>query len=639
MLISFILLYIDIHTYRLQKTKEPDWILSFIGAGTLWMLFLYGVTEIFSFFRLLRFTPLLCTWIGFAAFLLLHLLISKRIRKAVNYIGECIKELKHIRPVHVLVVSFSLLMLFFSFKTVPYNWDSMTYHLSRICHWAQNRSVSHYSTNIVRQIASPVLGEFVNLHIYILSKGRDNFFNFLQCISYLICAGMVYGIAGKLQCRRNFCRIAFLLYLSMPIAFAEALTTQVDNFATLWLLYFAYILLDFTDAERKIIFDKGTVIKVCLLGLFVSFGYLTKPSVWVGMAIMVLWLLAVCIVRRDSVIILTKLIGTVLPAIVLPIMPEILRNIKTFSAISAPIAGQRQLIGTINPFYIFINFLKNFCYNLSNVYIYNSDYFLTRIIEKAAGILRVELNDPSIAEDGRSFFMHTAPEYGHDTAINPVIVILLIIFIVLGITKLRQKKLKDILLSYSFVSLLCFMAFCAVLRWEPYVTRYMTAYLALLCPMLALQLQNNIGENSRGGLTGILCFVCIAELCSMGIYHRNMYTQNGAGNRPFGYFTNRDYEYETYVNISQAVREHGFSEIGLKTGEDSYEYPIWQMLSDVVVRIEHVNVENVSAKYDDAGFTPDCILWIGKVPEETVYRNGKEYSNRIEFKEGYCLLY
>lgn len=425
----------------------------------------------------------------------------------------------------------------------------------------------------------------------------------------------------------------------MPIAFAEALTTQADNFSTLWLLYFTYILLDFTKVEKKIIFDKETIMKVWLLGLLVSFGYLAKPSVCVGIAIMVLWLLVVCIVRSDAVLILTKLIGIVFPTIVLPIMPEVLRNIKTFLAISAPIAGQRQLIGTVNPLYVLVNFVKNFCYNLPNIYVYNSDYFLTRIIEKASEILKVDLNDSSIAEDGRTFFMHTAPGCGHDTAINSTIVILLIGFVFGGMIKLRQKKLKDILLSYSFVSIFCFIVFCGILRWEPYVTRYMTAYLALLCPMIALQLQNSISEKYRGMLTGIVCFVCIAEIFSMGIYHRNMYTQNGAGSRPFGYFTNRDYEYETYVNITQIVRENNFNEIGLKIGEDIYEYPIWKMLSDVAIRIEHVNVENMSVQYADNSFTPDCIIWIGKVPEETVCRNGKEYSNRVVLKEEYCLLY
>ena len=81
----------------------------------------------------------------------------------------------------------------------PYNWDSMTYHLPRIAYWAQNRSVEHYATNCVRQVSSPVLAEFVNLHVYVLSRGHDWFFNLLQGMSYLTNAVLVGAIAKKLS--------------------------------------------------------------------------------------------------------------------------------------------------------------------------------------------------------------------------------------------------------------------------------------------------------------------------------------------------------------------------------------------------------------------------------------------------------
>lgn len=68
--------------------------------------------------------------------------------------------------------------------TIPYNWDSMTYHLPRIAYWRQNRSIAHYATNCIRQISSPVLAEFVNLHVYILCRGHDWFL--ICCRHFLI---------------------------------------------------------------------------------------------------------------------------------------------------------------------------------------------------------------------------------------------------------------------------------------------------------------------------------------------------------------------------------------------------------------------------------------------------------------------
>ena len=89
-------------------------------------------------------------------------------------------------------------MLGLALKTMPYNWDSMTYHMPRVFHWLQNGSVAHYATNIGRQVASPVLGAYVNLHVYALAGGNDLFVNLLQSVSYLSSGILVYAIAGKI---------------------------------------------------------------------------------------------------------------------------------------------------------------------------------------------------------------------------------------------------------------------------------------------------------------------------------------------------------------------------------------------------------------------------------------------------------
>jgi hypothetical protein len=216
--------------------------------------------------------------------------------------------------------------VYLAFVMVPYNWDSMTYHLSRIAHWSQNGSVAHYATNIIRQLASPVLAEFVNLHVYVISGQSDHFFNLLQCFSYITNGIIISGICSKLKCNKTFSRLAVLLWLSMPSAFAEALTTQVDQFSTLWLLIFVYFLLDFTAEIEKITFDRQSVLGVCALGFCVSLGYMTKPSVSIGMLLFTVWLLILAIRRKANWSSLWKLIAVTLPTIVLPLMPELARN-------------------------------------------------------------------------------------------------------------------------------------------------------------------------------------------------------------------------------------------------------------------------------------------------------------------------
>lgn len=627
MLLSFLLLYANL-SERGERTY------AYIQASVLWSLYLFTVTELLSLSGMLCPLPLFCVWLGAAAILLGLLIRRRKYRKLLPHLDGFSPAWAGAGALALL----GLIVLFFSLATVPYNWDSMTYHLPRIAHWAQNGSVAHYATHIPRQISSPVLAEFVNLHVYILTGHSDILLNLLQCMCYLTCACMVYRITRKLHGSHGMSLLASLLYMSMPIALAEALTTQNDHFATLWLLFFVYLLLDFTDSQ-KIIFDRLTIRKVCTMGFCVSLGYLTKPSVCIAMALLVLWLLLHCILRKDSPGSLFRLLGCVLPTVFLPLIPETLRNLKTFSAVSAPGVGQRQLIGTLHPLYMLVNFLKNFTFNLPSRYIPDSPNLLLRLVRKIALLLQVDINAASISEGGREFFVHGYGDYGHDTAVNPLIVYLLVFCILLGIWACRKYSVKRIVLGYSFIAMTCFMVFCAVLRWEPYVSRYMLSYLALLCPLIAVQIQNRLpGNIPRYLLVDIVVLLCIVDLSHQGVYHWTMMTRWGAERRPEGYFAIRYTEYEPYTALCAAIDERGYVLVGLSMGADDYEYPLWQMLPDRVLRIEHVGVTNASSIYADNMFRPDCIVWIGQKPDTPYEYNGKVYENCIECGEGHYLL-
>ena len=48
---------------------------------------------------------------------------------------------------------------------VPITWDSMTYHLARVAHWAQDHTVAFYPTHVVRQLYPPPWAEYAMLHL------------------------------------------------------------------------------------------------------------------------------------------------------------------------------------------------------------------------------------------------------------------------------------------------------------------------------------------------------------------------------------------------------------------------------------------------------------------------------------------
>lgn len=648
MLLAVVALYGNIHVYKKRKSIVDVGLGSYIEACCLWMLFLFVLTEALSVGHALRFRFLCASWGALDVLLLLLLaaqlkkmgftpaLVWERAKEMALHGWQALRE----APYFGILLMIGMVVLGLSLITTPYNWDSMTYHLPRIAYWAQNRSVAHYATNSIRQVCSPVLAEFVNLHVYILCRGHDLLFNLLQGMSYITCGVMVGAIAGRLSCNRFFCFLASLLYMTMPIAYAEALTTQVDNFAAIWLLFFVYRLLDYVDVKKAMRFDKITVCRVGAMGLCVAWGYLAKPSVCVGMVVFALWLLWVCIRRRDRLCDLAGIFFSALPCVVIPLVPETLRNFKSFGSYASPAAGAAQLVGTRHPAYLFVNMIKNLSFNLPTPFVKNGHEIFAKIAEKTAVLLQVELDARSISENGRAYLLHEDGNYGCDTAVNPTVLWLFLFCVLWAALGFGRKKWKGCCRGYFVVAAVSFVAFCTVLRWEPFVSRYMISYLALLCPMIAAGIQMGTsgkrGKPFRWGIVGIVSLLCVAEAISLSQYHFDIW-KNRARTRPYSYFAARWDELAVYAPLVDEIKSHEYDEVGLRLLKaDDFEYPFWEMLDGC--RLEHVLVNNETAVYADESFVPDCIIWFGNPPEEPVKIGDTIYNKRTEFGNKQYLL-
>lgn len=120
----------------------------------------------------------------------------------------------------------------------------------------------------------------------------------------------------------------------------------------------------------------------------------------------------------------------------------------------------------------------------------------------------------------------------------------------------------------------------------------------------------------------------------MGIlkYHKDIAQYGGQNqDRAYGYFYwQPDEKYSVYQEVKKYIKESDYQEIGIITGGDSYDYPLFKMLESDVERIEHVNVSNATKAYEDMSFIPDCIVLVDKAPAESVACHGKDYINVLE---------
>ena len=313
---------------------------SYAYAIISWTFIMYAGIEVLSLFHLLQLSTIIIYWGIIDCTLLIYLIKKKR------FFSLSFKQLfgnlaKGINLLSLLMIFIIVISLVLALKTVPSNWDSMTYHLPRIMHWIQNRTVAHYATNSVRQVGSPILAEFVSLYIIILSGKRDFLINLLQWSSYVTCAILVYGVCRKLGCSKILSNFGSIMFLSLPIAFAESMTTQNDLFSALWLLLFVYLILDIYQCNHLSLKEHWWC--CIMLSMCIAFGYLTKPSVMFGILSFSIGLLIFLIKRKDTFKEIIRLLFLGSSAITAIVLPEILRNLATFNSISAPIVSDGEL--------------------------------------------------------------------------------------------------------------------------------------------------------------------------------------------------------------------------------------------------------------------------------------------------------
>ena len=137
--------------------------------------------------------------------------------------------------------------------------------------------------------------------------------------------------------------------------------------------------------------------------------------------------------------------------------------------------------------------------------------------------------------------------------------------------------------------------------------------MAVLCPALAGQLELTLSDkkdakwNKAGhAICVLLVFVSVTEVTGLIQYHTKIALE---GSRYSGYFGNNKYEEEYYRDVVDFINENEYKNIGLWLGETIYEYPLIPMIEDYD-RIEHVNIGNLTKKYEDETFIPDVIISI-----------------------------
>ena len=208
-------------------------------------------------------------------------------------------------------VIIALTTAFIGLIAPPNNWDSMTYHMSRVEHWRANANVAHYPTNVVWQLYLNPWAEFAILQFQTLGFGSDRLANSVQWFAFV---GSMVGVSLLLRLLGGslFAQsLAALVVASTPMIILQSSSTQNDvvcGFFVIAAVYFAFERRGTAGVTHEIYFPLSVALAIATKGTaypilfpFVAYAVITglrqdglRPGVRsVGALVLVVFLLNV----------------------------------------------------------------------------------------------------------------------------------------------------------------------------------------------------------------------------------------------------------------------------------------------------------------------------------------------------------
>lgn len=618
---------------RNRKLLSCDNIIySMIYSIVTYIVSIYFFTEIASIWKAFNRCSILLFHGGMFCILLLISLYNVKKRSVSDILelkkNNVMQKMKCQTNIIFLILVIIFLVLMISMHTIPYNMDSMAYRLPRIMQWLQNGTIDYYASNYLQQIETPILTEVINAHIYVLTGCSETAFNLLQTCSYLLNCLLVYKIAELLKCNRLWCYIAVCLFAATPIAFAEAFSSQSDNFSAVWMLFFIFLLLKQINEYENVGFTIS-IFNYIMIGLITGIAYETKPNVIIPMLCFGVYFEIACIMAKIKLSNIIKYSGTILGAAILVMLPELIRIYMAFNTLFPEMGGSVMLVQTWNPKFLLMNLIKGVCYNLNT----STFYFITPILEKipsyVSNLMGVEVNSSFISWD--NFILSDPMEYNHDRVPNPLItwlfmislVIILVEYIFLKIRKMNVKKapiIRGYMLTVGFI----YFCFITVNRFSRNNVRYQLPLYALLAVLVVCALGGSkILKKRNYTYAVIIASFCAVSLINQVVYHFNI-ALTGVRDHNAGYFIHAKGMYEGYKAAIAEINKMDGDIVGLHI-ETAFEYPLYTMLDNEYF-YQHVNVDNETQQFEDLSTEPDFLIYISSGElDEVVECHGRLY--------------
>jgi hypothetical protein len=590
------------------------------------------MTELLSLFNLVTYQIILVSWVSTNGILVILFLRKLKLNnwsipniKAVR--GNLNKpEFSWLRFVIVLSVSFILIVTFLiAICAPPNNYDSMTYHMPRVVHWIQQKSVEFYPTSIPRQNHSMPMAEYMILHLQILTQS-DKYANLIQWSGFLILIVAVTDSARNLKISRSGQFAAGLFAATLPMAILQSSSTQNDIITSVFCLLFAsYLLKMLSTLSWTDTFFAGISLGLALMTKGTAYIFCAAIGITIAIAGLVLK-------TTQSKIQLIKHLGLVVLCGLLLNTGFYSRNQRLYSHPLSTETG-RVIVEKFSASGLYSNLIRN-----GSMHLAVPDPSLNvQLSESIVSYLGSRASDPNTTFSGTDFqirYLINEDESGNLVHFISLVIILLII-------PLRWSTRDRGQIIWAFSVMLAIGLFSALLKWQPWGSRLQLPIFSLGAPLVGLFFKDSrrfgffplvltsllflsslpflflnetrplvplFKDSSRMGPKNVRRFFSnrpslyeeYAQIISP--YYQDMSILST--DRQTLYFSGNMSIYEDYKTVMNQVNLLNEDQIGLYLGTNHWEYPIW-VLADRLQGVGypefyHLGVENISQLLDNS---------------------------------------
>ena len=584
-----------VHFLILLLAFRPMW--GWRSAGTFALLLggaeLVAITECLGFLHLLSPGPLAVAWTTLtviAAVFVARIYRSQPpwyFRSALHIPSDWATADRILMLIIVLLTGVSLVV---AVIVPPNNWDSMTYHMSRVAQWAARKSVENYPTNIPRQLYQNPFAEYVILHLYVLAGG-DRFANLVQWGGWTAGIVVATAIARELGATRRGQLWTATFVATLPMAVLQATNTQNDLVMGALLLivgYYSLRLIRRAQVTKQI--DWWDVIG---LGLSAGLGVLTKGT---GYLYILPWLLIV------SALLLIRWRVRGFTALTVCATTVILLNLGFWSRnyqLYGRALGTQVEVGVHYTFYfgndhfgpstLVSNLLRNAALQLVGTPICSAQD-IEDWVRSIHYTLRLDPDDPSTTWEGEQFWLNEAGFDSADFAGSPYHFTLVLLISLIALYPRNWGPTTWIVVATGAG----FVLFSLYLRWQPWHARLHLPLLMLVAPVVGKTLDQIRLQPFVFMLAALLAIPAGLRLVDNALHPLTGPQSVFTTSREDQYVVNKVSLKHQLDVFGAGLNRLKSDSILLSCDNDDPEYLLWVFghLKSVV----HVNVKNDSAK-------------------------------------------